>query len=82
MDARWTEVAIRFSSPIRWVVNTHAHFDHSFGNQRFGPASELDVPIFGHRNIGVTTPNSRRRGWRPTGPARVGSRTATGTTSC
>jgi glyoxylase-like metal-dependent hydrolase (beta-lactamase superfamily II) len=50
-DELIAEVTIRFSSPIRWVVNTHAHFDHSFGNQRFGPASELDVPIYGHRNI-------------------------------
>jgi glyoxylase-like metal-dependent hydrolase (beta-lactamase superfamily II) len=50
-DELIAEVAIRFFSPIRWVVNTHAHFDHSFGNQRFGPASELDVPIFGHQNI-------------------------------
>jgi glyoxylase-like metal-dependent hydrolase (beta-lactamase superfamily II) len=50
-DELIAEVTIRFPSPIRWVVNTHAHFDHSFGNQRFGPASELDLPIYGHRNI-------------------------------
>jgi glyoxylase-like metal-dependent hydrolase (beta-lactamase superfamily II) len=31
---------------IRWVVNTHAHFDHCFGNQRFAPA--LGVPVYGH----------------------------------
>jgi glyoxylase-like metal-dependent hydrolase (beta-lactamase superfamily II) len=50
-DELIAEVAIRFASPVRWVVNTHAHFDHSFGNQRFGPGSELDVPIYGHRNV-------------------------------
>ncbi|MGZ4595565.1 MAG: MBL fold metallo-hydrolase [Actinomycetes bacterium] len=37
--------------PVRWVVNTHAHFDHSWGNQRFGPASDLDVPIYGHERV-------------------------------
>ena len=30
--------------PARWVVNTHAHFDHTFGNQRFSS----DLPIYGH----------------------------------
>jgi glyoxylase-like metal-dependent hydrolase (beta-lactamase superfamily II) len=36
------------SQPVRWVVNTHAHYDHTFGNQRFGPDSDLNVPIYGH----------------------------------
>lgn len=30
--------------PIRYVVNTHYHFDHSHGNQTFGPG----VEIIGH----------------------------------
>jgi glyoxylase-like metal-dependent hydrolase (beta-lactamase superfamily II) len=39
------------NSPVRWVVNTHAHFDHSFGNQRFGPDSEVNAPIYGHVRV-------------------------------
>ena len=32
------------SKPIRWVVNSHYHFDHSHGNQIYGP----EVEIIGH----------------------------------
>jgi glyoxylase-like metal-dependent hydrolase (beta-lactamase superfamily II) len=39
--------------PVRWVVNTHAHFDHSFGNARFGPDSDVGAPIYGHERVPV-----------------------------
>lgn len=33
--------------PIRWIVNTHAHYDHSFGNQFFADTAT----IYGHHAI-------------------------------
>jgi len=32
--------------PVRYVVDSHYHYDHAFGNQVFGP----DVQIIGHDN--------------------------------
>lgn len=37
--------------PVRWIVDTHAHFNHSFGNYRFGPDSDLGAPIYGHERM-------------------------------
>src|ERR1700691_909620 len=33
--------------PVRWVVNTHFHFDHTDGNSVFGP----EVEIIGHEYV-------------------------------
>lgn len=45
------DVRSRFDRPVRWVVDTHAHFDHTFGNQAFGPGSTTDAEIHGHAAI-------------------------------
>jgi glyoxylase-like metal-dependent hydrolase (beta-lactamase superfamily II) len=38
------EVKTLTNKPVRYVVNTHFHFDHAHGNQVFGP----NVEIIGH----------------------------------
>jgi glyoxylase-like metal-dependent hydrolase (beta-lactamase superfamily II) len=35
------------NKPVRWVVNTHFHYDHTDGNSIFGP----DVEIIGHEFV-------------------------------
>ncbi len=39
------ELAVLSREPVRWLINTHRHWDHCFGNQVFGAAV-----IVGHRN--------------------------------
>ncbi len=36
---------------VRMLVNTHAHFDHTFGNQSFGSDPIDGVPIYGHHRL-------------------------------
>ena len=35
------------NKPVKYVVDTHYHYDHAFGNQVFGP----DVTIIGHDTV-------------------------------
>ena len=39
-----TDIKTLTTKPIRYVINTHFHFDHAHGNQVFGPG----VEIIGH----------------------------------
>lgn len=50
-EALLADVRAQFDRPVRWVVNTHAHFDHTFGNQAFGPDTATDAALYGHANI-------------------------------
>ena len=41
------DVKLLTDKPIRWVVNTHFHYDHTDGNSVFGP----EVQIIGHQYV-------------------------------
>lgn len=40
------DIARRWSSPVRHLLNTHGHFDHCFGNEVFS-----DAAVWGHRSL-------------------------------
>jgi glyoxylase-like metal-dependent hydrolase (beta-lactamase superfamily II) len=47
-------------APVRWVVNTHAHWDHCWGNAEFvTPRQNPSAEIWGHR----TVPDAFRSPW-------------------
>ncbi|GAA1060071.1 MBL fold metallo-hydrolase [Agromyces bracchium] len=43
--AALVDAEVKQLGDVRWVVNTHAHYDHTFGNQHFAATG---VPIYGH----------------------------------
>jgi glyoxylase-like metal-dependent hydrolase (beta-lactamase superfamily II) len=43
------ELRVFGTRPIRWVVNTHWHFDHTYGNAAIRRAADPAVEIWGHR---------------------------------
>jgi glyoxylase-like metal-dependent hydrolase (beta-lactamase superfamily II) len=43
------EMRVFGTRPIRWVVNSHWHFDHTFGNAAIRRAAPHTLEIWGHR---------------------------------
>ena len=50
-EAILAEIRSRFGRAPSQVVNTHAHFDHTFGNQAFAGGSDADAAIHGHAGV-------------------------------
>jgi len=46
------------SQPIRYVLNTHHHFDHAGSNADFMP----DAQVIGHSNVGVNMARNQQEG--------------------
>jgi len=64
-----SDVARDFGLPVVAVINTHAHYDHTFGNQVF--AAHPGVPIYGHHLVSkhfemFEAPRLRRQRQDPT----------------
>lgn len=46
------DIAALSTAPVRWVVNTHAHFDHVWGNAEFvPPRMEPGAQLWAHHTV-------------------------------
>ncbi|MEP0191005.1 MAG: MBL fold metallo-hydrolase [Erythrobacter sp.] len=54
------------ATPVKYVVNTHWHGDHTGGNENFGKAG---ATIFAHDNVRVRMATPQQRGERVIGPS-------------
>ncbi len=59
-------VAALGASPVKYLINTHWHGDHSGGNENLGKAGAL---IMAHDNVRVRMATPQVRGDRTTGPS-------------
>ena len=61
-----TAVTALGATPVKYVVNTHWHGDHTGGNENFGKAG---ATIFAHDNVRVRMATPQQRGERVIGPS-------------
>ncbi|TRD09860.1 MBL fold metallo-hydrolase [Erythrobacter insulae] len=54
------------ATPVKYVVNTHWHGDHTGGNEHFG---KTGATIFAHDNVRVRMSTEQTRGTRVTAPS-------------
>ncbi len=54
------------ATPVKYLVNTHWHFDHTGGNEHFGGTG---ATIFAHENVRVRMAAGGTAGGNPTPPA-------------
>jgi cyclase len=50
--------------PVRFVLNTHWHFDHTGGNENLGKAGAVVLAHYGAVHSGDEPPGTSRTAWR------------------
>ena len=56
-------IRAHLAAPVRWVVNTHAHSDHTYGNEVYRDAFP-GVVIVAHESVRRFMLETARSGWR------------------